>query len=169
MDNISLLRELNKSTIKKSDLELDLENALKESGFDLPDEEIEDEMPEDLPGDEGPEDEIDSEEDFEYNGETELPIDDEELEDLVSWCEEECGDAPDEELKALLQSELMELGDFEDEEVDSIIDAVMDKLGRGGEEEDIEGEMEPEDDMDVGGEMVADEQTDDFPEEDEAY
>lgn len=140
MDKISLLKELNKTTIKKSDLEANLDNALKESGIEFDD--YEDDMgDDDLEGEMSATDDIDNTKEFEYNTE-ELPIDEDDLQDLASWCEEECGDLPDEEMESLLRAELEELEDFEDVEIDQIVDRIMSMTGRGSDEEDIEGEIE---------------------------
>jgi len=153
MDNISLLRQLNESTIKKSDLEMDLENALNESGIDLPPEEEMDDDPE-MGGEEdcvdcGDEEMVDQDDEMEYDEEG--GIEDEILNDIVQWCEDECGDLSDEELESELRSEIEGLIDPEE-----LISKVMDRLGRGA-----EGEMDAEPEMGEDPEMVADDSEED--------
>ena len=153
MDKTSLIKELNEST-KELD---EFQRALKESGFDLP---PEDDMDGEMvaTGDEeadvvaDAEDELDTGDEEGYTAES--PLDEEELQDIVSWCEEECGEMSDEELADTLRDELAEL-ELEPEELDATIDQVMSMLGRG-EEEVSDDEMGGEDEIDfeagAGGE-----------------
>lgn len=127
-DDISLIRELNKETVKLSEFD----KALQESGYELPDEELEDSGMDDEEF--GDEEAIDDEGEMEYNGEDESGLDDDELQEIVDWCEEECADMSDDELKDTLTDELGEL-DLEPDVLDDTISRVMDMLGRGSEEE----------------------------------
>lgn len=142
MDKITLLKEMNQST--KTDK---FERALIESGIELPPEE--DEF-----GDEEMGGEIDAEmaPDEEDIGDDEMgaevPLDDEELQDIVDWCDEECGEMDDGELQDTLAQELEEL-ELSSEELDATISRVMTMLGRGEEE----GDEFADDEGEIDGEM----------------
>jgi len=165
MDKINLIKELNQSTIKKDEFEL----ALERSGLDLPP--AEDEMDDmddmddmDALDDEGIDD-LDSEGETEYTSDGGL--EDDEIQEIVDWCEEECSDLSDDELIDTLRDELEEL-DIESEELDSTVDRVMSMLGRGSDdEESMDDEMDADAEMDdeIGGEEgMGDEE---FPDEEE--
>lgn len=164
MDNIDLLRELNKATIKKDEFEL----ALERSGFDLPPEdEMEDEMGGEMDAEMGDEmDDIDSDGEEGYT--SDIGIEDDELQEIVDWCEEECPDMSDEELDETLRDELEEL-DIDPEQLDAAIDRVMTMLGRASEEEDMDSEMDAGMDDEMDDEMGGEESMDDeaYPEEEE--
>ena len=150
MKKITLLAELNKSTIEKDEFE----RALAESGFDLPPEEDEfSDDPEGMGDEMGMEDpealDSDGEDEIETGGES--PLDEDELQDIVDWCEEECGEMSDPELKDTLTTELEEL-ELSEDELDATINQVMSMMGRETDEEgddefsdDPEGEMGMED------------------------
>ena len=143
MDKISLIRELNKSTIKKDEFE----RALEESGYDLPD--MEDEYAGDMEDDLGDvhDEELDSSDEEGYNDDTGLAED--EIQDIVSWCEEECADMEDDELEDTLREELSEL-DISEDQKENTIRTVMDQLGRGAGEEDLSDEEYGDEDLDDG-------------------
>ena len=158
MDKITLIKELNESTKTLNEFE----RALKESGFDLPPEEDYDEDPEAM-GDEmdsemGDEEGLDMGDEEGYTSES--PLDEDELQEIVDWCEEECGEMSDEELGDTLRDELAEL-ELEPEELDATVDQVMSMLGRGEEEagdEEFGDEDEIEFDAGQGEEIPGEEE-----------
>ena len=127
MDKIPLITELNEKTRKKDEFEI----ALERSGMSLPDE---DEMEFDMDTDA---EDVDSGGEEDYTSDTGL--EDDEIQEIVDWCEEECSDLSDEELEDTLRDELEEV-DIEPEQMDAAIDRVMSMLGRGSDEEDMDDE-----------------------------
>lgn len=165
MDKINLIKELNQSTIKKDEFEL----ALERSGLDLPPAEDEmddiDALDDEGMGGEDEMDDLDSDGDSEYTSETSL--EDDEIQEIVDWCEEECSDLSDDELIDTLRDELDEL-DLESDDLDSTVDRVMSMLGRGSDEDEMDGEMDADAEMDdeLGGEEgMGDEELPDDEEE----
>lgn len=140
MDKLELIKELNKSTIKD-----EFDRALAESGFDLPEEDPEAELDGEMGSEMGAEidgeigDELDTGDEEGYSSDTGL--EDDELQDIADWCEDECAEMSDDELKDALRDELDEL-DLDEEQLDATIDRVMSMIGRGSEEEDMGGEYE---------------------------
>lgn len=155
MDRIPLITELNERTRKKDEFEI----ALERSGMSLPDE---DEMEFDTDPDA---EEVDSIDDEDYTSDTGL--EDDEIQEIVDWCEEECSDLSDEELEDTLRDELEEV-DIEPEQMDAAIDRVMSMLGRGSDEEDLDDDGEDLDDEEGFGDEEGMGDEDEFPpEEDE--
>ncbi len=135
MDKIPLITELNDKTRQKDEFEL----ALERSGFSLPsdDEGMDDDMG-DMDDMEADDDmDIDTGDEEGYTSDTGL--EDDEIQEIVDWCEEECSDLSDEELEDTLRDELEEV-DIEPEQMDAAIDRVMSMLGRGSDEEDMDDE-----------------------------
>lgn len=136
MDNISLLKELNDSTIKKSKLEKTLEE------FNIPEEDTDVEFGDEDPDVEFGDEDVDMDDHAGYADD--IGLEDDELQDIVSWCEEECSDMSDDELREVLDEELAEL-DLEPEQLEEVINRVMSMLGRE-ESSDMEDDFEDEGD-----------------------
>lgn len=146
MDKLDLIRELNKGTIRD-----EFTRALEESGFDLPEDDFEDDVEAELDSEMGDE-ELDTDGEEEYDGDTGL--EDDELQEIADWCEEECADLSDDELKDTLRDELEEV-DLTPEQMDATVDRVMSMIGRGSEDMGSEEEMGDElDDLESEDEML---------------
>lgn len=125
----TLLKELNDMTREPNEFEDALREAEMEFDIDLSDDP---EMDMD--------DDMEDPDEFDYDS---VELDDEELQRIADYCEEECGDMDDEELMDKIGDDLEQL-DYSPEEISAGIDRVMSMMGRG---EGAEGDM----DMDDGG------------------
>ena len=123
----SLLQELNEATRETTEFEKALVEAEMEFDINLGDD-PEMDMDDDMDPDE-----------FDYD---DVELDDDELQRIADYCEEECADMDDDELEDKIGDDLEQL-DYSPEEIAAGINRVMSMMGRG---DDMDSEMGDMDD-----------------------